>query len=146
MWKPLVLISLLLPAAALPMPWRVEREADDATGARTCAVVALTGELRAHLVEPERGGAAAWEVRVGIGNQPGSLRYLRVARRIFQTDRENFEGVEAAEIVVRLKQPGEFVLEWFAQPDSAKRGGLYETGNFAEGAEACETWMTGRRA
>lgn len=146
MLKPLLLISLLLPVAALPMAWRVVRESGHEPGGRACAVVALANELRARLAEPERGGAAAWEVRVGVGNQPGSLRYLRVGRRIFQTDRENFEGAEAAEIVVRLKRPGEFVLEWFAQPDAAKRGGRYETGNFAEGAEACETWMTGRRA
>lgn len=145
MWKPLLLITLLLPVAALPMAWRVERVLGHVPGDRACAVVALTGELRARLAAPEQGGAAVWVVRVGVGNQPGSLRYLRVGRRIFQTDRKIFEGAEAAEIVARLKQPGEFVLEWAAGPDSAKRGGRYQTGNFAERAEACETWMTGRR-
>ena len=49
------------------------------------------------------------------------------------------------EIVARLKRPGEFVLEWAASPDGAKRGGLYQTGNFAAPAEACEIWMRGRR-
>ena len=149
MWKPLLLISLLLPVAALPMAWRVEREPGAGPGGRVCAVVALTGELRARLSEPEEGGPGdsepAWAVRVGVGNQPGSLRYLRVGKRIFQTDRARFEGAEAAEIVARLKLPEVFVLEWAARPDGAKRGGLYETGNFAERAETCETWMTGRR-
>ena len=135
MWKPLLLVSLLLPVAALPMAWRVEREPGDGTSGRACAVVSLGGELRARLAEPEDGGEPAWAVRVGVGNQPGSLRYLRVGKRIFQT----------AEIVARLKLPGEFVLEWAARPDGAKRGGLYKTGNFAERAQACETWMTGRR-
>jgi hypothetical protein len=87
----------------------------------------------------------AWAVRVGVDNQPGSLRYLRIGKRIFQTDKARFEGAEAAEIVARLKRPNEFVLEWAARPGGAKRGGLYETGNFAAQAVACETWMTGRR-
>ncbi len=149
MWKPLLLVSLLLPVAALPMAWRVAREPGDGPGGRACAVVALTGEVRARLAEPEGGGPGesvpAWAVRVGVGNQPGSLRYLRIGKRIFQTDRARFEGAEAAEIVARLKLPGRFVLEWAASPDGAKRGGLYQTGNFAERAENCETWMAGRR-
>jgi len=161
MWKPLLLVSLLLPVAALPMAWRVAREPGDGPGGRACAVISLGGELRARLAEPEAGGpgepeggspgepedgrTAAWAVRVGVGNQPGSLRYLRIGTRIFQTDRARFEGAEAAEIVARLKRPGVFVLEWAARPDGAKRGGLYETGNFAERAQACETWIAGRR-
>ena len=145
MWKPLLLISLLLPVAALPMAWRIERVLDTDPGGRACLVVALTGEVRARLAQPEGGGAAAWAVGVGVGNQPGSLRYLRVGQRIFQTAEERFDGAEAAEIVARLKRPGEFALEWAARPDSAKRGGLYQTGNFAERAESCEIWMTGRR-
>ncbi len=149
MLKPLLLISLLLPVSALPMAWRVERDASAGPGGRSCSVVALTGELRARLAEPEEGGPGesepAWSVRVGVGNLPGSLRYLRLGKRIFQTAEARFEGAEAAEIVARLKLPGEFVLEWAASPGGAKRGGLYATGNFAEGAEACETWMTGRR-
>ena len=44
-----------------------------------------------------------------------------------------------------LERPGEFVLEWAASPDHAKRGGRYQTGNFAEPAEACETWIGGER-
>ncbi len=146
MWKPLLLISLLLPVAALPMAWRIERVLDTDPGGRACVVVALTGEVRARLAEPEGGGAAVWAVGVGVGNQPGSLRYLRLGKRIFQTAEERFDGAVAAEIVARLKRPGEFVLEWAARPDSAKRGGLYQTGNFAERAETCETWITGRRA
>ena len=149
MWKPLLLVSLLLPVAALPMAWRVEREPGDGTSGRACAVVSLGGELRARLSEPEPGGpgesTAAWAVGVGVGNQPGSLRYLRVGKRIFQTAEARFEGAEAAEIVARLKLPEVFVLEWAAGPDGAKRGGLYKTGNFAERAQACEFWMKGRR-
>ncbi len=145
MWKPLLLISLLLPVAALPMAWRVARELGDGPGGRACAVVSLGGELRARLAERGQNKTAAWAVRVGVGNQPGSLRYLRIGKRIFQTDREKFEGAEAAEIVARLKLPGRFVLEWAASPDGAKRGGLYQTGKFAERAQACETWITGRR-
>ncbi len=145
MWKPLLLISLLLPVAALPMAWRVERELGDGSGGRACAVVSLGGELRARLAEQGQNKTAAWAVHVGVGNQPGSLRYLRVGKRIFQTAEARFEGPEAAEIVARLKVPGEFVLEWAASPGGAKRGGRYATGNFAEPAEFCETWMTGRR-
>ena len=145
MWKPFLLISLLLPAAALPMAWRVEREGGDGPGVRACVVVALTGDVRARLSEPEAGGAAAWTVRVGADNQPGSLRYLRLGKRIFQTAEERFDGAVAAEIVARLKRPGAFVLEWAASPGGAKRGGLYQTGNFADRAESCETWMGGRR-
>ncbi len=141
MWKPLLLISLLLPVAALPMAWRVEREQGDGPGGRSCSVVALTGELRARLAEPD----LAWSVRVGVGNQPGSLRYLRVGKRIFQTAEPHFDCAQAAEIVARLKLPEVFVLEWAAGSEGAKRGGLYATGNFAERAETCETWMTGRR-
>jgi hypothetical protein len=145
MWKPLLLISMLLPVAALPMAWRVEREPGDGPGTRACAVVAMTGEVRAWLTEAEGGGTVTWEVRVGVDNQPGSLRYLRVGKRIFQTAEALFVGAEAAEIVARLKLPGDFVLEWAARPGGAKRGGLYRTGNFAAQAETCETWMAGRR-
>jgi hypothetical protein len=144
MLKPLLLISMLLPIAALPMAWRVEREPGDGPGTRACAVVAMTGEVRVRLSEAE-GSAAAWAVHVGVDNQPGSLRYLRVGKRIFQTAEARFEGAEAAEIVARLKLPGDFVLEWAAGPGGAKRGGLYQTGNFAEQAEACEIWIAGRR-
>ena len=145
MLKPLLLISMLLPVVALPMAWRVERDPGDGPGTRACAVVALTGEVRARLAEPEDGSAADWAVRVGVDNQPGSLRYLRIGKRIFQTAQERFEGDEAAEIVARLKLPGDFVLEWAASPGGAKRGGLYQVGNFAAQAEACEIWLAGRR-
>ncbi len=141
MLKPLLLISLLLPVAALPMAWRVERELGDGPSGRVCAVVSLGGDLRARLAEHDQ----TWTVRVGVGNQPGSLRYLRVGKRIFQTAEARFEGAEAAEIVARLKLPEVFVLEWAAGPDGAKRGGLYATGNFAEQAETCETWIKGKR-
>ncbi len=136
-----MLKPLLLPVAALPMAWRVERVLGDGPGERSCSVVALTGELRARLAEPD----LAWAVRVGVGNQPGSLRYLRVGKRIFQTAEARFEGAEAAEIVARLKLPDVFVLEWAVGPEGAKRGGLYATGNFAASAETCEAWIAGRR-
>ncbi len=149
MWKPFLLISLLLPVAALPMAWRVERVLGEGAAGRVCVVATLTGEVRARLAEPEDGGPGesepVWTVGVGVDNQPGSLRYLRLGKLIFQTDREHFDGAEAAEIVARLKLPGEFVLEWAARPGDAKRGGLYETGNFAAQAESCEIWIAGRR-
>jgi hypothetical protein len=143
----LLLVLMLLPVAALPMAWRVEREAGSGSGPgeRSCTVVSLGGELRARLAEGEGGGTAVWTVRLGVDNQPGSLRYLRVGKRIFQTDKARFDGAKAAEIVARLKLPEVFVLEWAAGPGGAKRGGLYQTGNFAERAETCETWMSGRR-
>ena len=145
MLKPLLLVLMLLPVAALPMAWRVEREAGSGPSERSCTVVSLGGELRARLAEGEGGGTAVWAVRLGVDNQPGSLRYLRVGKRIFQTDKARFGGAEAAEIVARLKLPEVFVLEWAAGPGGAKRGGLYQTGNFAEHAETCETWLTGKR-
>ena len=125
-WHPVCLISTgcgigMLPwfpgtwasLAALPMAWRVERELGPGPGGRACAVVSLGGELRARLAEPEEGGPGdsepAWAVRVGVGNQPGSLRYLRLGKRIFQTAEARFEGAEAAEIVARLKPPCQVV-------------------------------------
>lgn len=145
MWKPLLLILLLLPVAALPMAWRIERVPGAAAGDRSCTVISLFGAVRARLSAQGRAGAPAWVVRVGEDNQPGSLRYLRIGKRIFQTDRERFQGAEAAEIVARLKMPGSFAFEWAAQPGYAKHAGLYETGNFAEQAAICEDWMTGTR-
>ena len=58
-------------------------------------------------------------MRVGSDNQPGSLRYLRVNERFFQTDEPNFRGAEAAAIVELLKTPGEFAFEWAQRPDEA---------------------------
>ncbi len=137
--------GLLRQIAAIPMAWRIERVADPASGDRSCLVISMGGDLRARLSEEGRAKAAVWSLRVGFDNQPGSLRYLRIGKRYFQSAEESFRGAEAEEIVARLKSPGEFVFEWAQRPGHAKRGGLYGTGDFAAKAAACEAWMKGTR-
>ncbi len=142
--------GLLRQVAGVPMAWRIERVADPASGDRSCLVISMGGDLRARLSEEGRAKAAAWSLSVGFDNQPGSLRYLRIGKRYFQSAEESFRGAEAEEIVERLKSPGEFVIEWAQRPDDtkpghAKRGGLYGTGDFAAKAAACEAWMKGTR-
>ncbi len=137
--------GLLRHIAGIPMAWRIERLADPASGGKSCAVISIGGDLRARLFRERRAEAAAWSLSVGFDNQPGSLRYLRIGKRYFQSAEESFRGAEAEEIVERLKSPGEFVFEWAQRPDYAKRGGLYGTGDFAAKAAACEAWMKGTR-
>ncbi len=143
--------GLLRQIAGIPMAWRIERVADPASGDKSCLVISMGGEVRARLSEEGRAKAAAWSLRVGFDNQPGSLRYLRIGKRYFQSAEESFRGAEAEEIVERLKSAGEFVFEWAQRPGNAnqggvKRGGLYGTGDFAAKAAACEAWMKGTRA
>lgn len=138
--------GLLRHIAAIPMAWRIERVADPASGGKSCAVISIGGDVSARLFKERRATAAVWSLSVGFDNQPGSLRYLRIGKRYFQSAEESFRGAEAEEIVARLKSPGEFVFEWAQRPDHAKRGGLYGTGDFAAKAAACEAWMKGTRA
>ena len=143
--------GLLRQIAAIPMAWRIERVADPASGGKSCAVISIGGDVSARLFKERRATAAAWSLSVGFDNQPGSLRYLRIGKRYFQSAEESFRGAEAEEIVERLKSPGEFVFEWAQRLDGAKRGGakrggLYGTGDFAAKAAACEAWMKGTRA
>ena len=129
----------------LPMAWRIDREIDPVTGDRSCAVISFGGHVSARLVKERRAKTASWSVRVGRDNQPGSLRYLRIDRRYFQTDEPDFRGAEADAIVGLLKSPGEFVYEWGQRPDYAKRTGLFGTGDFAARAAECERWIDGTR-
>ena len=142
--------GLLRPIAGIPMAWRIERVADAASGDKSCSVISTGGDVSARLFKEARAKAAAWSLSVGFDNQPGSLRYLRIGKRYFQSAEDSFRGAEAEEIVERLKSPGEFVFEWAQRPDNAnrggaKRGGLYGTGDFAAKAAACEAWMKGTR-
>ena len=126
---------------AVPMTWRVERQSGPEAGARSCRVISLGGNVTAHLSKPRGASAGTWSVRVGYDNQPGSLRYLRIDKKYFQTDRPSFRGGDAAEIVALLKTPGEVVFEWGKRPDYSKRGGLFATGDFAARAAQCERWI-----
>ncbi len=142
--------GLLRQIAGIPMAWRIERVADAASGDKSCSVISMGGDVSAHLFKERRAKAAAWSLSVGFDNQPGSLRYLRIGKRYFQSAEDSFRGTEAEEIVERLKLPGEFVFEWAQRPGNAnrggaKRGGLYGTGDFAAKAAACEAWMKGTR-
>ncbi len=142
--------GLLRQIAGIPMAWRIERVTDPASGDKSCSVISIGGDVSARLFKERRGKAAAWSLSVGFANQPGSLRYLRIGKRYFQSAEASFRGAEAEEIVERLKLPGEFVFEWAQRPDhanrgGAKRGGLYGTGDFAAKAAACEAWMKGTR-
>jgi hypothetical protein len=130
---------------AIPMTWRIERGIEAASAQKACTIVSLGGDVRVQMFEQDQAKVASWSVRVGFDNQPGSLRYLRVNRKIFQTDQESFAGDEARKIVEGLKSPGEFAFEWAKRPDSAKRPGLFGTGDFAVKFAECEGWMQGPR-
>lgn len=133
--------------AVIPMAWRVERMIEPDSGLETCRVVSLGGDVVARLSREHwgQGSEAVWSVMVGVDNVPGSLRYLRIDRKIFQTAEPSFRGDDAADIVARLKVPGRFVFEWIQGSNQAKRGGLYGAGDFAAKAAVCETWLLGTR-
>ncbi len=131
--------------AAIPMSWAVERGVDSGTGDRICLVVSRGGHVTARLALESGAVTAAWSVIVGRGNSPGSLRYLRIGKAIYTSDRPSFSGGEAKEIVARLGSPGEFAFEWARAPNHAKRGGLFGTGDFAAKAAKCEGWIRGAR-
>ncbi|MEE8203500.1 MAG: hypothetical protein V3R74_07055, partial [Alphaproteobacteria bacterium] len=70
---------------AIEMIWRVEREIDPASGRKSCFVVSLGRDVVVRLSKERQAKTATWSVFVGFDNQPGSIRYLRINRRIFQT-------------------------------------------------------------
>ena len=104
---------------------------------RTCRISSTRGNVR---IEMAADRLSVW---VGIDNQPGSLRYLRINRDMFVSSDDRFSGDEAARIVERLRRPGEVSFEWAARPNWAKRQGLFKTGNFATRLEACKSWLGG---
>ncbi len=132
--------------SAVPMSWHRERRMNLESGDRSCFVISSGGEVSASLLRERQAKTATWSVRVGIDNQPGSVRYLRINKRYFQTQQQSFLGTEADEIVELLKSPGVFAFEWAQGPDQAKRPGLFGTGDFAAKAAACERWLRGLRA
>lgn len=128
---------------AIEMVWRVDREIDPASGRKSCFVVSLGRDVVVRLSKERQAKTATWSVFVGFDNQPGSIRYLRINRRIFQTAEGNFHDSDANDIVELLKSPGELAFEWGKRPDYAKRQGLFGTGDFAAKAAECERWMNG---
>ena len=120
---------------AMPMVWSYERLSS--AEQRACRISSVGGDIR---VEVARDRITVW---VGINNQPGSLRYLRINRNMFVSSQDGFIDDEAVEIIKRLRQPGEVAFEWAAKPNYAKRQGLFGTGDFAAKLDACKTWLGG---
>ena len=137
--------NLLRQIDAISMTWRIHRETGSASGHKSCLVIARGGDVIVRLFKERQAKTRTWSVRVGLDTQPGSLRYLRMNTRYFETDQQSFRGTEADEIVELLKSPGEFVFEWAQRPDRSKRGGLFGTGDFAAKAAECERWLNGPR-
>ncbi len=138
--------NLLRQIDAISMTWRIHRETGSASGHKSCLVIAGGGDVTVRLFKERQAKTPTWSVRVGLDSQPGSLRYLRINKRYFQTQQQSFLGTEADEIVELLKSPGVFAFEWAQGPDQAKRPGLFGTGDFAAKAAACERWLRGLRA
>ncbi len=134
------------PAAMISMSWRVVSNIDQDSGEKTCRVISLGDDVTARLSLKSSGGEPVWSVTVGFDNQPGSLRYLRIKRELYQTDKPLFSGSDAAAIVALLKTPGDFVYEWIMSPNETKRGALYGNGNFAAKAALCEAWLSATSA
>ena len=126
-----LLIHMPRSAAIISMSWRLESMVDANSGEKICRVISLGDDVTARLNENPDGVEAAWSVMVGVDNQPGSVRYLRINRKIFQTAEPSFVGDDAADIVALLKDPGDFVYEWIKGPEETKRGALYSIGDFA---------------
>ncbi len=129
----------------IPMSWAVEHGIDSATGDRICLVVSRGRDVTARLAQESGARTATWTVIVGHDNSPGSLRYLRIGKAYYTSDRPSFRGGEAKEIMGRLRSPGEFAFEWAQRPDHAKRQGLFGTGDFAAKTAKCERWIRGTR-
>ncbi len=130
---------------ALSMAWRIERRTDLASGDKTCTVLSIGKSVVVRFIRQPVTGRSSVSVWIGSNNQPGSLRYLRIGRKIFQTDQDRFIGPEAADIVKRLKLPGELAFEWARRPDYAKRQGLFGTGDFGARADECLHWLDDTR-
>lgn len=128
---------------AIPMIWRIEREAGPGLLRESCAVVSRGGDLTVRLSRDRAAVGAAWSVVVGFDNQPGSTRYVRVNKQYYTSDQREFSGAEASEIVALLKAPGEFAFEWAKAPNFEKRQGLYGNGDFRTKAAECERWVQG---
>ena len=141
---PMLLAAAAQQTAAIATAWRVELSSEPP--ARSCVLVSSFGDVTARLSRGPGTAEPSWSVAVGFDNQPGSLRYLRINRAVFTTDRERFSGAEAAAIVGHLKRPGEFAFEWAKRPNYAKQQGLFGTGDFAAKAAQCERWIKGPRA
>ena len=138
--------SLLRRIAAIPMSWRIERRIDPDSGHKSCFVVSRGGNVTVRLFKQRQAKIATWSVLVGFDNHPGSLRYLRINKKYYQTSEQSFRGAEATEIVDLLKSPGVFAFEWGKRPDYSKRQGLFGTGDFAAKVAECERWVLGRHA
>lgn len=137
--------SSLRHIASAPMTWRIDREIGSESGRKTCFVFSRGGDVIVRLSKDRQAKTATWSVLIGFDNQPGSLRYVRINRKFYTTDKQSFRGPEANEIVELLKLPGELAFEWFKSPDYSKRQGLFGTGDFAGKAAECDRWMNGLR-
>ena len=130
---------------ALPMAWRVERQTLFGSGGKACVVVSIRKNVTVRFFKKQTAARTSVSVRIGFDNQPASLRYLRVNRKVFQSDKSSFVGSVANDIVEQLKLPGVFAFEWAKRPDFGKRQGLFGTGDFAARAEECLSWLAGKR-
>lgn len=130
--------------AMIAMSWTLESKVDPATGGKSCTISSLGGDITAHLSLDPQNKTAIWTVMIGFDNQPGSVRYLRIDGKPFQTAEVSFQGPEADDIVARLitPTPGLFFFEWIKGPNEIERGGLYSAGNFAARASLCEAWLS----
>ena len=81
------------------MSWTVEQSIDSGTGDRICLVVSRGRDVTARLAQESGARTAAWTVIVGHDNSPGSLRYLRIGKAYYTSDRPSFRDSEAKEIV-----------------------------------------------
>lgn len=88
--------------ATIPTSWAVEQGIDSATGQRFCLVVSRGRNVTARLTQESGARSAAWTVIVGHNNSPGSLRYLRIGKAYYTSDRPSFRGGDAKEIMGRL--------------------------------------------
>ncbi len=133
--------GLLHAIKAIPMTWRIDRRAAGSDDMKSCILATWRGAVTLRLQAV--GAGAVWTVTIGVDSEPKSLRYLRVNRKIFTSQDPSFVGGEAADIVARLKEPGEIAFEWAERGTHAKRQGLVGIGDFAVKAAACETWVKG---
>ena len=97
------LLSQASPAAAMiAMSWSLESRVDPATGDKSCLITSLGGDITARLSLDSQAKTMTWSVMIGFGNQPGSVRYLRIDGEVFQNAEASFQGDVADDIVARL--------------------------------------------